>query len=423
MKNIVVIGSYFRDFRELARTGLDKKFNLIFDEYSQSWTTLIEPHLVSKHELYNELDNFIQNYINKDIHGIVAPHDYPSSVLGSIIAQELKVRSPHPEVILRCQHKYYSRKDQEKYVPEAVPSYQLIDPRAGKFIAQNIQYPSIVKPVKSLFSINTFKVASDEQLHKALSQAVLEEILINPFNFFLERYSSCDIDAHHLLLEQCIEGYQCTIEGYVFDGEVGFFGVVDSIMYPGTISFERFDYPSMLPESVQKRMEDIATRIMKGIGFDNGIFNIEYMYDPRTDGVYIIEINPRMASQFADLYERVDGTNSYETICDIASGIKPQVKKRSGEFAYASSCVLRLFQNHYVKAAPEQKHIDTVMERYPDARIELYAHPGKTLAHVIQDASSFRYALIQLGGSSIEDILTKLSWCKEQLPFVLEPLN
>ena len=41
------------------------------------------------------------------------------------------------------------------------------------------------------------------------------------------------------------------------------------------------------------------------------MFNIEMMYDAATDRIGIIEINPRMASQFADLYEKVDGTNSY----------------------------------------------------------------------------------------------------------------
>ncbi len=35
-------------------------------------------------------------------------------------------------------------------------------------------------------------------------------------------------------------------------------GVVDSIMFPGTLAFSRFDYPSALPEGVQARMAEIA---------------------------------------------------------------------------------------------------------------------------------------------------------------------
>ena len=94
-------------------------------------------------------------------------------------------------------------------------------------------------------------------------------------------------------------------------------------MFPGTLAFARFDYPSALPQSVQARMAEIATTVMEGLGFDNGLFNIEMMYDRETGRVAIIEINPRMASQFADLYEKVDGTNSYEVLLAVGQGRAP----------------------------------------------------------------------------------------------------
>ena len=61
---------------------------------------------------------------------------------------------------------------------------------------------------------------------------------------------------------------------------------------------------------------------MSGLGFDNCMFNIEMMYDAREDRIAIIEINPRMASQFADLYEKVDGTNAYEVLLDLGMGVR-----------------------------------------------------------------------------------------------------
>jgi biotin carboxylase len=105
------------------------------------------------------------------------------------------------------------------------------------------------------------------------------------------------------------------------------------------------DYPSALPEDVQRRMADIAATVMPGLGFDNGLFNIEMMYDPESDVISIIEINPRMASQFADLYEKVDGTNSYAVLLDIALGRAPQFTRRQGRYAFASSIVLRSFED------------------------------------------------------------------------------
>ena len=103
----------------------------------------------------------------------------------------------------------------------------------------------------------------------------------------------------------------------LYGGEVHILGVVNSIFFPDTLAFSRFDYPSALPEGVQERMADIAKRLMSGLGFDNGMFNVEMMYDAREDRIAIIEINPRMASQFADLYEKVDGTNAYEVLLDL----------------------------------------------------------------------------------------------------------
>src|SRR6266446_7967785 len=53
-------------------------------------------------------------------------------------------------------------------------------------------------------------------------------------------------------------------------------------------------YPSSLDERIQWRMSDIAIRFMRSIGFDNGLFNIEMMYDEDKDAIHIIEANPRM---------------------------------------------------------------------------------------------------------------------------------
>src|SRR6476646_4527442 len=129
-------------------------------------------------------------------------------------------------------------------------------------------------------------------------------------------------------------------------------GVVDSIFFPGTLAFSRFEYPSALPDGVQERMADIARRVMRGIGFDNGLFNIEMMYDAPNDRIAIIEINPRMASQFADLFEKVDGTNAYEILVDIGTDVRPTPKRRRGPYQFAASCVLRTFQDCVVAALP-----------------------------------------------------------------------
>src|SRR5262249_48962927 len=156
----------------------------------------------------------------------------------------------------------------------------------------------------------------------------------------------------------------------------------------------RFEYPSQLPEDVQARMLNVADRVMRQMGFDDGQFNMEFMYDVDTDALRIIEINPRMSSQFADLFEKVDGTNSYSVMLDLALGRPPQVQSRNGRYAAAASCVLRTFQNQNVLKVPTQEVIDEVIERHPGARIEVLARAGRRLSQQMQDGCSFRYGIV-----------------------------
>jgi predicted ATP-grasp superfamily ATP-dependent carboligase len=78
---------------------------------------------------------------------------------------------------------------------------------------------------------------------------------------------------------------------------------------------------------------------MSGMGFNNSLFNIEFMYNPRARTIHIIEINPRMAAQFADLYEKVDGFNAYEVLFALAIGERPSIQLREGRYRMAASCV------------------------------------------------------------------------------------
>jgi hypothetical protein len=51
---------------------------------------------------------------------------------------------------------------------------------------------------------------------------------------------------------------QYNLDGWVGGGEVQALGVVDALMYPGTQSFMRWEFPSRLPLPVQVRALDVA---------------------------------------------------------------------------------------------------------------------------------------------------------------------
>ena len=137
-----------------------------------------------------------------------------------------------------------------------------------------------------------------------------------------------------------LRGDLVTVEGFVCDGSVEVLGIVDSTLHANG-SFARFDYPSALPERVQDRMAAIARRVIAALGLERTIWNIEMMYDAAADRVSIVEVNPRICGQFADLYQKVDGTNSYEIALALCTGARPRVRarpralRRSGELSAA----------------------------------------------------------------------------------------
>jgi biotin carboxylase len=423
-RNILVICATHRDHRELpllAASGI--KF--IFHDYA---STSLED-LISKTaadgaaDPLAEIDRILELVNGIEIAGVISSDDYPGSALAAAVAKRLGLPAPDPEVMLTCQHKYLSRVAQEKLVPDAVPPFALIDVANGASLPPALAFPIFVKPVKSFFSIGAEKVSSPAELAACLPRWKELDQFFLPLDKMLERYAGTSIGTRRLIAEGLLKGEQVTVEGYAYGGKANIMGVVDSIMFAGTLAFSRFDYPSALPQSVQARMADLAATVMEGLGFDNGLFNIEMMYDRETGRIAIIEINPRMASQFADLYEKVDGTSSYEVLLSIAQGLEPTFSRRQGRYGFAASCVLRSFADYSVEAVPSEEHLQKLARLYPGIRVEVHATPGRKLSDELQDGQSYRYGIVSLGGRDLADVLQKFEACREKLGIVLRPLE
>jgi hypothetical protein len=139
--------------------------------------------------------------------------------------------------------------------------------------------------------------------------------------------------------------------------------------------------------------------------------------------VSIIEINPRMASQFADLYQKVDGTSSYTVLLDIAQGRAPCFTRRQGRYGFASSFVLRSFEDYVVAALPTDADLERLARLYPDLRIELHGTLGRRLSAELQDGRSYRYGIVNLGGRDLADVLAQFDACRDRLGIVLQPIS
>ena len=421
MKKVLIISPTTREFRELPRIADALNCQIVFEDFAGAFFD----DLLSNNrdgdsrnlEILPLIEETIRLYSQSGINGVTSGVGYPGMPVSSIIADCFRLPSPRIDRVLLCEHKYYSRIAQQALVPDATPGFELVDPENMNGLADRLSFPLFLKPVKSCFSINAGEIRNSEMFRRKVGSGLLPKNFLKPLNDLLHAYTDFPLDASYLLAESILEGTQASLEGYVFEGKVHIIGIVDSVMYPGTISFQRFEYPSRLDEIVQKRMAQIAETFIVGIGYDNALFNIEFMYNPGTDEIHIIEINPKIASQFTDLFEKVDGLSSYSPLLQIALGQEPEFPRRQGAFKVAASCVLRTFENQRVLSVPSQEQVNALVRKFPDARIEISATAGKLLSDVMQDGNSFRYCLINIGADSHQQLNAKFELCKSLLDF------
>ena len=417
MAHFLVICATHRDRRELPLIAAGHRFT--WHEYAtDALEDLVAPNPRGNTAISDpcaEVERLVALARSTGVDAVVSTDDYPGTALAAITAGHLRLPGTPLAINLLCQHKYLCRLAQREIVPDAVPAFVLVDDR--DVVA--LPLPHFVNPVKSLFSVGAVAIHTDRD-RPLVRRARIPASFIDPFNQLLRAYSSYVPPSGYAVAESLLRGLQVTVEGYAWRGHVEVLGVVDSVMYPDTIAFRRFEYPSCLTNRIQDAIRNVAVRVMRGLDYWHGLFDIEMMYDPESGSVSIIEINPRMSSQFADLFEKVDGTNTYQILLDLALDREPRMIRGRGRYAASASCVLRTFEDAWVAAVPTADDVAKVLERFPDARIEILAEEGRWLSEQLQDGCSYRYGIVSLGGRDQRDIAERFSECRRLLPFVFQ---
>src|SRR5690606_10568430 len=152
-----------------------------------------------------------------------------------------------------------------------------------------------------------------------------------------------EVGATACLAEEAVGGRQVTVEGYSDGGGVHVYGIVDSLTYPQSSSFLRYQYPSQLPEGVRRRQVESSTKVIEQVGLESSTFNIEYFWDADTDRINLLEVNPRHSQSHAIMFEQVDGASNHEVQLRLALGRAPDMPTGKGDYAIAAKCFLREF--------------------------------------------------------------------------------
>ncbi|MGM0858297.1 MAG: ATP-grasp domain-containing protein [Pseudomonadota bacterium] len=367
------------------------------------------------------------------VDAIVGYMDFPVSTMLPLLCERLGTRTTSLESLLKCEHKYWSRRVQHEVIADYIPRFTAFDPFDSQALAHigeaGLYFPFFVKPIKSSGSRLGFRIESPEDFAHAVAR-LCEGIgtISEPFNYVLEHANLPDevrlVDGGHCMAEEIIGGWQCTLEGYVFQGDVVPYGIVDSIRYPQVLSFLSYRYPSQLPEPIQQKMQALTRDVMAHIGYDNAAFNIEYFWDEVQDRIWLLEINTRIAQSHCDLFEKVDGVSHQQVTVDLALGQSPNLPFRQGAFAFAAKYFYRVFfTDATVSQVPSDEEITALQQAFPGTIITLQVEVGTRLSSLPeQDSYSFALAYIWMGADTLVALEDNYARLAEQLHFAFEDI-
>jgi hypothetical protein len=343
--------------------------------------------------------------------GVVSQHEQFGALAAALVAESLGLPGTRPEAILAAQHKLHARRVLERVAPEANLRFQPLPAGYGDDIPDGLPLPAFVKPVKAAFSVLARAVhdRADLQAHTRFGWRELWVIrhLVEPFERVARQRLPEAGTAHAMLLEELLPPGlpQYNLDGWVFQGRAHALGVVDAIMYPGTQAFMRWEYPSRAGATVQARALDVAQRFLSAIGFTHGLFNMEFFHDPSTDRLTVIEFNPRMASQFSDLYLRVQGADPHAMALALATGQDPADLPRGEPLGgAAASLVYRVFPGEPPPAMPSRGRLARLRREFPDVLCFRFPRSRGQRARDEKWLGSWRYGIVHLHGRDEADL-------------------
>jgi hypothetical protein len=386
VRDLLVVCPQQRDLTAIRAAGLDEQYAVLIAGSDLDELEDFDP------------EAFLDASERLPADGVIGTKDQ-SALLAALLAERRNLPGPSPQALIACQHKPTSREIQREVAPEATPDFALLDGRPP------FEFPFFVKPVVGRLSQNAYRIDEPAELRD------LHEI-----DWYTRRYATIAAlagarpeTAHGFIVEELLAGAEVTLEGYTHGPRVTTIGITDSVKYPGTLSFERFEYPSALSEERQAELADVADRVLPALGFEDGFFNVEF-FVPDRGPAQIIEVNGRIASQFAPLVQALHGRSTYDALFALACGDDPEWKTGRPE-GCAISYVVRVFADAYVEAVPE-----------PEDDLEVLVRPGLNLSEQgLNDAQSYRLAILYGSGETRAEAVESCRRRAEGLSFRLAP--
>lgn len=317
--------------------------------------------------------------------GVLSHHEFQGALGAALVAERCGLPGTSPESIIACQHKLYARQVLQQVCPEANAAFHALDPLRSDDVAQALEFPCHVKPARGTFSILSRHVDSRSTFDRLARFSAFERWsmrrMLGPFDRIVAERLPQAGSALRLIVEEALSGTQHNLDGWVDEHGVHLLGVVDAHCYPHTQAFQRWHYPSALAPSACAAAFSVAQRFLQAVGFTRGFFNMEFFRDPSSGRLSVLEFNPRLSSQFGELYRLVDGVDPHAMAVALALGDDARAVDRVAPTAdVAASLVWRSFGATRPPPLPGRRARAAFAQSFPDASLVTYARAGAVCA-------------------------------------------
>lgn len=387
MKDVLVVCPQQRDLQAIEAAGLGGRYRI---HYAGADLDSVDDF---------DAAAFVEACDSIPADGVIGTKDR-SALLASLVAERRGLPGPRPQAVISCQFKLTARALQRASAPFATPRFALLDGRPP------FGPPFFVKPVVGRLSQRARRIDDPAEL------ALLEDVDAYMTGYAgIAALAGLHPDAvRGFIAEELLVGDEVTLEGYVHAGEVTVIGVTDSVKYPGTNSFERFEFPSAHPPERQAELVETVSRVLPALGFDGGFFNAEF-FVPAEGPARIIEVNGRISSQFRPLVEAVHGRSTYDALFRLACGEDPRWQPGEAR-GVAVAYIRRVFEDAHVLGIPGQAD-----------DLEVFVSPGRRLSEQgTNDAQSYRLCSAFAWARTRAEAVARARGRARALPFRFEPV-
>jgi|GEM_PF-483639 len=267
------------------------------------------------------------------VDGIASVCGFPATLLVSILAARFRLPSPSLAAVLKCEHRYWGRREQAAAVRAHVPRFQAFAPFDDDVAEQiKLEPPYWVKSFDAPAADLCLPIHRSRDLAAALAAIPRNEAALSrPLRWVLQNFDlSAPITQCNecLLAEVMVGGKLYALEGYVYGGEVRGH-VLGATADDSDASSGLHPDASPLAMQLEQRMWNIADAVLARIGLNNAPFRIKFLYDANIDHLWLMEIDPRISRRHDDRFEHRHGISPLGVLVDLALGKAPALMTKN----------------------------------------------------------------------------------------------